>query len=101
MCCFSEEELRKLREETNVEKIKEELERERGKRIDLELRMNEVLKSRCVCDGKSEGNQMCVVSFSKCCLLREHLVSHVTLRLSVLPSVLQPSTPCLPSCLPQ
>ncbi|KAM9403148.1 GRAM domain-containing protein 4 isoform 4-T4 [Salvelinus alpinus] len=40
------EELRKLREETNVEKIKEELERERGKRLDLELRMNEVLKSR-------------------------------------------------------
>uniref|UniRef100_A0A674DZC0 GRAM domain containing 4 n=1 Tax=Salmo trutta TaxID=8032 RepID=A0A674DZC0_SALTR len=43
---FLQEELRKLREETNVEKIKEELERERGKRIDLELRMNEVLKSR-------------------------------------------------------
>uniref|UniRef100_A0A674DYZ2 GRAM domain containing 4 n=1 Tax=Salmo trutta TaxID=8032 RepID=A0A674DYZ2_SALTR len=38
---FLQEELRKLREETNVEKIKEELERERGKRIDLELRMNE------------------------------------------------------------
>uniref|UniRef100_A0A4W5RGN2 GRAM domain containing 4 n=1 Tax=Hucho hucho TaxID=62062 RepID=A0A4W5RGN2_9TELE len=43
---FLQEELRKLREETNVEKIKEELERERGKRLDLELRMNEVLKSR-------------------------------------------------------
>uniref|UniRef100_A0A8C7S7T2 GRAM domain containing 4 n=1 Tax=Oncorhynchus mykiss TaxID=8022 RepID=A0A8C7S7T2_ONCMY len=42
---FLQEELRKLREETNVEKIKEELERERGKRLDLELRMNEVLKS--------------------------------------------------------
>uniref|UniRef100_A0A8C8DGL1 GRAM domain-containing protein n=1 Tax=Oncorhynchus tshawytscha TaxID=74940 RepID=A0A8C8DGL1_ONCTS len=45
---FLQEELRKLREETNVEKMKEELERERGKRLDLELRMNEVLKSRCV-----------------------------------------------------
>uniref|UniRef100_A0A8C7HCQ6 GRAM domain containing 4 n=1 Tax=Oncorhynchus kisutch TaxID=8019 RepID=A0A8C7HCQ6_ONCKI len=43
---FLQEELRKLREETNVEKMKEELERERGKRLDLELRMNEVLKSR-------------------------------------------------------
>nr|XP_046184797.1 GRAM domain-containing protein 4-like isoform X2 [Oncorhynchus gorbuscha] len=42
---FLQEELRKLREETNVEKMKEELERERGKRLDLELRMNEVLKS--------------------------------------------------------
>uniref|UniRef100_A0A674B645 GRAM domain containing 4 n=1 Tax=Salmo trutta TaxID=8032 RepID=A0A674B645_SALTR len=45
---FLQEELRKLREETNLEKIKEELERERGKRLDLELRMNEVLKSRSV-----------------------------------------------------
>lgn len=62
MCCFSEEELRKLREETNVEKIKEELERERGKRIDLELRMNEVLKSRSVIE-RARGT-MCVISFS-------------------------------------
>uniref|UniRef100_A0A8C7SBP8 GRAM domain containing 4 n=1 Tax=Oncorhynchus mykiss TaxID=8022 RepID=A0A8C7SBP8_ONCMY len=49
---FLQEELRKLREETNVEKIKEELERERGKRLDLELRMNEVLKSRSVMERK-------------------------------------------------
>uniref|UniRef100_A0A8C8DA69 GRAM domain-containing protein n=1 Tax=Oncorhynchus tshawytscha TaxID=74940 RepID=A0A8C8DA69_ONCTS len=74
---FLQEELRKLREETNVEKMKEELERERGKRLDLELRMNEVLKSRCVME-RVRGT-MCVVSFSKCCLLREHLVSHFTL----------------------
>uniref|UniRef100_A0A3P8XVZ0 GRAM domain-containing protein n=1 Tax=Esox lucius TaxID=8010 RepID=A0A3P8XVZ0_ESOLU len=43
---FLQEELRKLREETNVEKIREELEKERGKRVELELRINEVLKSR-------------------------------------------------------
>uniref|UniRef100_A0A8C8JCF4 GRAM domain-containing protein 4-like n=1 Tax=Oncorhynchus tshawytscha TaxID=74940 RepID=A0A8C8JCF4_ONCTS len=49
---FLQEELRKLREETNVEKMKEELERERGKRLDLELRMNEVLKSRSVMERK-------------------------------------------------
>ncbi|XP_038594501.1 GRAM domain-containing protein 4 isoform X3 [Micropterus salmoides] len=40
------EELRKLREETNVDSLRQELERERTKRIDLEQKMNEVLKSR-------------------------------------------------------
>uniref|UniRef100_A0A4W5NWC6 GRAM domain containing 4 n=1 Tax=Hucho hucho TaxID=62062 RepID=A0A4W5NWC6_9TELE len=55
---FLQEELRKLREETNVEKIKEELERERGKRLDLELRMNEVLKSRCVMERKPNDNMI-------------------------------------------
>ncbi|KAI3366863.1 hypothetical protein L3Q82_009510, partial [Scortum barcoo] len=40
------EELRKLREETNVDSLRQELERERSKRIDLEQKMNEVLKSR-------------------------------------------------------
>lgn len=43
---FPEEELRKLREETNVDSLRQELERERIKRLDLEQKMNEVLKSR-------------------------------------------------------
>ncbi|XP_010785636.1 GRAM domain-containing protein 4-like isoform X2 [Notothenia coriiceps] len=41
-----EEELRKLREETNVDSLRQELDRERSKRIDLEQKMNEVLKTR-------------------------------------------------------
>ncbi|XP_057179697.1 GRAM domain-containing protein 4 isoform X2 [Triplophysa rosa] len=44
---FLQEELRKLREETNVETIKQELERERSRRLDLEQKMSEVLKNRC------------------------------------------------------
>uniref|UniRef100_A0A674B6A9 GRAM domain containing 4 n=1 Tax=Salmo trutta TaxID=8032 RepID=A0A674B6A9_SALTR len=59
---FLQEELRKLREETNLEKIKEELERERGKRLDLELRMNEVLKSRSVME-RARGT-MCKITFN-------------------------------------
>ncbi|KAM6985964.1 GRAM domain-containing protein 4 isoform 2-T2 [Aplochiton taeniatus] len=44
---FLQEELRKLREETNdVDTLKQELERERLKRLDLEQKMNEVIKSR-------------------------------------------------------
>ncbi|XP_035281626.1 GRAM domain-containing protein 4 isoform X2 [Anguilla anguilla] len=43
---FLQEELRKLREETNIETLKQELERERSKRLDLEQKMNEVLKTR-------------------------------------------------------
>lgn len=43
---YVEEELRKLREETNVDSLRQELERERSKRIDLEQKMNEVVKSR-------------------------------------------------------
>nr|XP_043877421.1 GRAM domain-containing protein 4 isoform X3 [Solea senegalensis] len=43
---FLQEELRKLREETNVDSLRQELERERSKRIDLEQKMNEVLKTR-------------------------------------------------------
>lgn len=42
----SEEELRKLREEMNVETLKQELEKERLKRLDLEQKMNEILKTR-------------------------------------------------------
>lgn len=44
--CHPEEELRKLREETNVDLLRQELERERSKRMDLEQKMNEVVKSR-------------------------------------------------------
>ncbi|KAM6973729.1 GRAM domain-containing protein 4-like [Aplochiton taeniatus] len=43
---FLQEELRKLRDETNVETLKQELERERSKRQDLEQKMNEVMKTR-------------------------------------------------------
>ncbi|XP_066543307.1 GRAM domain-containing protein 4 isoform X2 [Amia ocellicauda] len=43
---FLQEELRKLREETNVETLKQELEKERLKRIELEQKVNEVLKTR-------------------------------------------------------
>ncbi|CAJ1054426.1 GRAM domain-containing protein 4-like isoform X2 [Xyrichtys novacula] len=43
---FLQEELRKLREETNVDFLRQELERERCKRIDLEQKINEVLKTR-------------------------------------------------------
>ncbi|XP_018602994.1 GRAM domain-containing protein 4-like isoform X2 [Scleropages formosus] len=43
---FLQEELRKLREETNIENLKQELEKERQKRADLEHKLNEVVKSR-------------------------------------------------------
>ncbi|XP_029541681.1 GRAM domain-containing protein 4-like isoform X3 [Oncorhynchus nerka] len=44
---FLQEELRKLREETNIETLKHELEKERSKRLDLEQKLNlEVLKMR-------------------------------------------------------
>ncbi|KAM8884485.1 GRAM domain-containing protein 4 isoform 1-T1 [Synchiropus picturatus] len=43
---FLQEELRKLREETNVDSLRQELDRERSKRLDLEQKMSEVLKSR-------------------------------------------------------
>uniref|UniRef100_UPI0037E96247 GRAM domain-containing protein 4 isoform X2 n=1 Tax=Semicossyphus pulcher TaxID=241346 RepID=UPI0037E96247 len=60
---FLQEELRKLREETNVDSLRQELERERSKRIDLEQKINEVLKTRsfetptkAVSEGQSEKN---------------------------------------------
>ncbi|XP_017330226.2 GRAM domain-containing protein 4 isoform X1 [Ictalurus punctatus] len=43
---FLQEELRKLREEMNIETLKQELEKERLKRLDLEQKMNEILKTR-------------------------------------------------------
>nr|XP_015812157.2 GRAM domain-containing protein 4 isoform X1 [Nothobranchius furzeri] len=43
---FLQEELRKLREETNVDLLRQELERERSKRMELEQKMNEALRTR-------------------------------------------------------
>ncbi|XP_015268975.1 PREDICTED: GRAM domain-containing protein 4, partial [Gekko japonicus] len=43
---FLQEELRKLREETNAETLKQELEKERQRRIELEQKVNEILKTR-------------------------------------------------------
>ncbi|XP_063998520.1 GRAM domain-containing protein 4 isoform X1 [Pogoniulus pusillus] len=43
---FLQEELRKLREETNAETLRQELEKERQKRLELEQKVNEVLKAR-------------------------------------------------------
>lgn len=43
---FLQEELRKLREETNVDSIRQELDRERTKRLDLEQKMTDLLKNR-------------------------------------------------------
>ncbi|XP_059843449.1 GRAM domain-containing protein 4 isoform X2 [Hypanus sabinus] len=43
---FLQEELRKLREETNAETLKQELEKEKIKRIELEQKISDVLKVR-------------------------------------------------------
>uniref|UniRef100_A0A8C4YRU5 GRAM domain-containing protein 4 n=1 Tax=Gopherus evgoodei TaxID=1825980 RepID=A0A8C4YRU5_9SAUR len=43
---FLQEELRKLREETNAETLKQELEKERQRRLELEQKVNEILKTR-------------------------------------------------------
>ncbi|XP_062928645.1 GRAM domain-containing protein 4 isoform X1 [Mobula hypostoma] len=43
---FLQEELRKLREETNAEALKQELEKEKLKRIELEQKISDVLKVR-------------------------------------------------------
>lgn len=43
---FLQEELRKLREETNAEVLRQELDRERQRRIELEQKVQEVLKAR-------------------------------------------------------
>lgn len=43
---FLQEELRKLREETNAEALRQELERERQRRVELEQRVQEALKAR-------------------------------------------------------
>ncbi|XP_017285426.1 GRAM domain-containing protein 4 isoform X2 [Kryptolebias marmoratus] len=43
---FLQEELRKLREESNVDSLRQELDRERSKRMELEQKMNEALRTR-------------------------------------------------------
>ncbi|XP_029288913.1 GRAM domain-containing protein 4 isoform X2 [Cottoperca gobio] len=43
---FLEEELRKLKEESNVDSLRQELERERSRCIELEQKINDVLKPR-------------------------------------------------------
>ncbi|GCC24513.1 hypothetical protein chiPu_0002914 [Chiloscyllium punctatum] len=43
---FLQEELRKLREETNAETLKQELEKEKLKRIELEQKISDVIKTR-------------------------------------------------------
>lgn len=43
---FLQEELCKLKEETNIETLKQDLERERNKRIELEQKFNEALKNK-------------------------------------------------------
>ena len=43
---LTEEELRKLREETNAEMLRQELDRERQRRMELEQKVQEVLKAR-------------------------------------------------------
>lgn len=43
---FLQEELRKLKEETNVETLKQDLERERIKRIELEQKVNEAIRNK-------------------------------------------------------
>lgn len=43
---FLQEELQKLKDETNIETLKQDLERERNKRIELEQKVNEALKNK-------------------------------------------------------
>ncbi|XP_029951495.1 GRAM domain-containing protein 4-like [Salarias fasciatus] len=43
---FLQEELRKLREESNLDSLKQELEKERSRRAELEQRFNDALRSR-------------------------------------------------------
>lgn len=48
----SEEELRKLKEESNVESLRQELEKERSRCLELEQKMD-LLRSRCGAHGWS------------------------------------------------
>uniref|UniRef100_A0A8C9S8F5 GRAM domain containing 4 n=1 Tax=Scleropages formosus TaxID=113540 RepID=A0A8C9S8F5_SCLFO len=55
---FLQEELRKLREETNIEALKQELEKEKTKRLDLEQKMNEVIRSSIMSVGMKQRETM-------------------------------------------
>lgn len=44
--CVSEEELRKLKEENNVESLRQELEKERSRCSELEQKINDILRPR-------------------------------------------------------
>lgn len=48
----SEEELRKLKEESNVDSLKQELERERSRCNELEQKINEILRARLLFNKK-------------------------------------------------
>lgn len=45
-----EEELRKLKEESNVDSLRQELEKERSRCGELEQKINDMLRSRCLID---------------------------------------------------
>lgn len=51
---FLQEELRKLKEESNVDAVRQELERERGRCSELEQKINDILRSRSLEDSPSQ-----------------------------------------------
>uniref|UniRef100_A0A3B4Y8R7 GRAM domain containing 4 n=1 Tax=Seriola lalandi dorsalis TaxID=1841481 RepID=A0A3B4Y8R7_SERLL len=53
---FLQEELRKLKEESNVDSLKQELEKERCRRIELEQKVNDALRSRWFFKKKTKKN---------------------------------------------
>ncbi|XP_033823797.1 GRAM domain-containing protein 4-like [Periophthalmus magnuspinnatus] len=55
---FLQEELRKLKEETNIDILKQDLERERLKRIELEQKVNEALKNKGPEDSPSHSQKV-------------------------------------------
>uniref|UniRef100_A0A671YKK7 GRAM domain containing 4 n=1 Tax=Sparus aurata TaxID=8175 RepID=A0A671YKK7_SPAAU len=52
---FLQEELRKLKEESNVDSLRQELERERSRNSELEQKINDILRSRCLEDSPSQS----------------------------------------------
>lgn len=54
---FLQEELNKLKEETNIEALKQDLERERNKRVELEQKVNEALKNKSAEDSPSQSRK--------------------------------------------
>lgn len=74
-CVVLEEELRKLREETNIETLKQDLERERLKRLELEQKLSDVLKPRYAC-------QQCKNSVCCGCQVRKMYHSVLAIKLN-------------------